>query len=105
MMALHIKVAISSEFMKAFAAVPRKMQGKVLEFITKFRNNPMSSAISYEKISQFKDPDLRSVRIDKNYRAIVKKPDTGNVYMILWVDNHDRAYEWARNKKCSIGCT
>ncbi|MEE4355627.1 MAG: UvrD-helicase domain-containing protein [Desulfococcaceae bacterium] len=102
MMALHIKVAISSEFMKAFAAVPRKMQGKVLEFITKFRNNPMSSAISYEKISQFKDPDLRSVRIDKNYRAIVKKPDTGNVYMILWVDNHDRAYEWARNKKCSI---
>jgi len=28
-----IKVAISSEFMKAFAAIPKKMQGKVLEFI------------------------------------------------------------------------
>lgn len=32
-----IKVAISSEFMSAFAAIPKKMQGKVLEFITKFR--------------------------------------------------------------------
>ncbi|KPA10334.1 hypothetical protein MHK_009459 [Candidatus Magnetomorum sp. HK-1] len=45
----NIKVAISSEFMTAFAAVPKKMQGKVLEFITKFRNNPMSSSINYEK--------------------------------------------------------
>jgi hypothetical protein len=34
----NITVAISSEFMTAFAAVPKKMQGKVLEFITKFKN-------------------------------------------------------------------
>jgi len=98
----NIKVAISSEFMTAFAAIPKKIQGKVLEFITKFRNNPMAPGINYEKIVQFKDPDLRSVRIDQNYRGIVKKPDTGNVYIILWVDYHDKAYEWARNKKCNI---
>ena len=94
-----IKVAISSEFMNAFASIPKKMQGKVLEFITKFRNNPMASSINYEKIIEFKDPTLRSVRIDQNYRGIIKKPDTGNVYMLLWVDHHDKAYEWAKNKK------
>lgn len=98
----NIKVAISSEFMNAFAAIPKKMQGKVLEFITKFRNNPMASSINYEKIVQFKDPTLRSVRIDQTYRGIVKKPDTGNVYMLLWVDHHDKAYDWAKNKKCTI---
>jgi hypothetical protein len=97
-----IKVAISSEFMTAFAAIPKKMQGKVLEFITKFRNNPTASSINYEKIIAFKDPTLRSVRIDQTYRGIVKKPDTGNVYMLLWVDHHDKAYEWAKNKKCTI---
>lgn len=95
-------VAISSEFMNAFAAVPKKMQGKVLDFITKFRANPTSPSINYEKIVQFKDKSLRSVRIDQTYRGIIKKPDTGNVYMLLWVDHHDKAYEWAKNKKCNI---
>lgn len=95
-------VAISSEFMNAFAAIPKKQQGKVLEFITKFRANPTASSINYEKIIQFKDHTLRSVRIDQTYRGIVKKPDTGNVYMLLWVDHHDKAYDWARNKKCTI---
>ncbi|WP_462270446.1 UvrD-helicase domain-containing protein [Desulfobacter sp.] len=95
-------VAISSEFMNAFAAVPKKMQNKVLAFITKFRANPTASSINYEKNIQFKDQSLRSVRIDQTYRGIVKKPDTGNVYMLLWVDQHDKAYAWAKNKKCTI---
>ena len=95
-------VAISSDFMNAFAAIPKKQQGKVLEFITKFRANPTAPSINYEKIAQFKDDSLRSVRIDQTYRGIVKKPETGNVYMLLWVDHHDKAYEWAKNKKCII---
>ncbi|MBU1737089.1 MAG: UvrD-helicase domain-containing protein [Proteobacteria bacterium] len=95
-------VAISSELMAAFAAIPKKKQGKVLDFITKFRENPTSASINYEKIIQFKDPTLRSVRIDQEYRGIVKKPDTGNVYMLLWVDHHDKAYSWAKNKRCKI---
>ena len=95
-------VAISSDFMNAFAAIPKKQQGKVLEFITKFRANPTAPSINYEKIAQFKDDSLRSVRIDQTYRGIVKKPEAGNVYMLLWVDHHDKAYEWAKNKKCII---
>jgi superfamily I DNA/RNA helicase len=98
----NVKVAISSDFMSAFAAIPKNMQGKVLEFVTRFKNDPTASSINYEKIAQFKDRTLRSVRIDKAYRGIVKKPETGNVYMLLWVDHHDKAYEWAKNKKCNI---
>lgn len=95
-------VAISSDFMNAFAAIPKRQQGKVLEFITKFRANPTAPGINYEKIAQFKDDSLRSVRIDQAYRGIVKRPDIGNIYMLLWVDHHDKAYEWAKNKKCII---
>ena len=75
----NVKVAISSDFMNAFAAIPKNMQGKVLEFVTRFKNDPTASSINYEKIAQFKDPTLRSVRIDKAYRGIVKKPETGSV--------------------------
>ena len=96
------KVAIAADFLNAFAAIPKNQQGKVLEFITKFKANPLASGIHYEKITQFKDPTLRSVRIDKNYRGIVKKPESGNIFLLLWVDSHDNAYKWAANKKCTI---
>ena len=97
-----VKVAIASEFLNAFAGIPKKKQGKVLEFISIFRSNPLASSINYEKIATFKDPSLRSVRIDHSYRGIVKKPDSGNIFMLLWVDHHDKAYKWAQNKICTI---
>ena len=97
-----VKVAIASDFFSAFAAIPRPQQHKVLEFIAKFQANPLAPGINYEKIAQFKDPSLRSVRIDRNYRGIVKKPERGNVFLLLWVDAHDRAYKWAANKVCRV---
>ena len=41
----NVKVAISSDFLTAFARLPRQVQGKVTEFVNKFRNNPMSPGI------------------------------------------------------------
>src|SRR5690606_13791717 len=32
------------------------------------------------------------------YRIIVVSPPEGNVYLIMWVDHHDEAMSWARNK-------
>jgi len=98
---VEIKVAISSDFLKAFSMVSHKQQSKVREFVEKFRMNPSSAAINYEKI-HCKDPNLRSVRIDDTYRGIVLKPEVGNVFLLLWVDHHDKAYQWAENKLFSI---
>jgi len=92
------KVAISSDFLKSFSLLPQSQQKKVREFVEKFRNNPASPGINYEKISQARDPNLRSVRIDQAYRGIVLKPDVGNAYLLLWVDHHDEAYQWAQNR-------
>jgi len=97
-----IKVAIASDFLSAFAKIPQQQQNKVLRFVNKFQTDPTMSGINYEKVKAFKDPNLRSVRIDDTYRAIVLKPEKGNVYMLLWVDHHDKAYRWAKNKKCDI---
>jgi len=98
----NVKVAISEEFLDAFAEVPRGKQRKVRRFFQKFRRDPRQSGINYEKINGAKDPNLRSVRIDQEYRGIVLKPDQGNVYMLLWVDHHDDAYQWAENKVVQI---
>ena len=97
-----VKVAISSDFLLSFSKIPRKQQARVMNFITKFRSNPMLPGINYEKIAHAKDPNIRSVRIDQSYRGIVLKPDTGNVYVLLWIDHHDKAYKWAENKAYKI---
>ena len=101
-MAESTKVAISADFLNAFAALPRQIQGKVTEFLNKFRNNPTAPGINYEKLNACQDKKICSVRIDDTYRGIVvRQPETG-VYLLLWVDHHDEAYAWAKNKKCEV---
>lgn len=96
------RFAIFEEFLDAFARIPRAQQKKVNKFLRKFREDPTHESIHYEAISTFADPNLRTVHIDLAYRAIVLKPATGNVYVLLWVDHHDEAMRWAENKKVAI---
>ena len=96
------RVAIFDEFLDAFAQIPRAQQKKVNKFVRKFREDPTSASINYESISTFVDPNLRTVRIDQAYRAIVLRPEHGNVYVLLWVDHHDQAMAWAAHKRVSI---
>lgn len=93
-----VKLFLYDKFFDAFSEMPRNIQKKTRDFMKKFKENPKSSAINYEKISTFKDPQLRTVRIDLTYRAIVHEPVQGDHYHLLWVDHHDKAMDWARNK-------
>jgi hypothetical protein len=101
-MTLAPKIAMSDDFLKSFAAVPRSNQQAVLAFVAKFRQNPMASGINYERIRDAADANMRSVRINDNIRGIILKPEVGNVYCLLWVDTHDDAYQWARRHRVAI---
>ena len=52
------KVAISADFLTAFAHLPRQVQGKVTELVNKFRNDPASPGIHYEKINSCIDKKI-----------------------------------------------
>ncbi|MEA3335486.1 MAG: AAA family ATPase [Chloroflexota bacterium] len=96
------KVALSADFLTAFAGIPRAQQKKVREFITRFEANPTAASINYEPIHDVRDDRVRTVRIDLAYRAIVVHPDQGDVYLLAWVDHHDKAMAWARNKRFEV---
>ena len=95
-------VAISSDFFSAFASLPKTKQSKVMDFMSKFRSNPTSPGLNYEKINDAYDKNMRSVRVDDAYRAIVMRQEDSNVFLLLWVDHHDEAYDWARKKRCIV---
>jgi hypothetical protein len=105
MMPIAPQIALSDSFLAALAVLPKHVQKKVREFTQKFRENPTSSAINYESLQAMRDPKVRTVRIDLQYRTVVVHPPTGNLYMLVWVDNHDEAMAWARNKVFDINPT
>ena len=97
-----VRIAIGSEFLTAFAKLPKSQQKKARNFCDKFTRDPTGAGFNYETIKGAVDPYLRSVRIDQQYRAVLLKPETGDVYVMLWVDKHDEAYDWAQRHSCSI---
>lgn len=93
-----MKLLFYDKFFESLIDLPKGIQKKVVEFQKKFRENSKSAGIHLEPIQGFKDSSLRSARIDQTYRAIIKVPESGETYFLLWVDHHDKAYDWATNK-------
>lgn len=100
-MTLKPRVALSREFLTAYSRLPKGIQKKVREFTEKFQQDPTHPGINFERI-QAADDKVRSVRIDQAYRAIVVHPPRGDVYLCVWVDHHDEAYRWVRNKRFEV---
>jgi superfamily I DNA/RNA helicase len=94
-------VALSEGFLASLNRLPTATQKKVREFIGKFRADPKSNAINYERL-QGRQPHVRTVRIDQRYRAVVMHPDEGDVYVLMWVDDHDQAMDWARRRSFDV---
>ena len=101
-MAGRPKMAMSSDFLDAFARLPRPQQRGVRTLISRFNADSTASGLNYERIHGARDAAMRSLRIDQGYRAIVLKPETGDVHMLLWADKHDAAYTWAARHECRI---
>ena len=97
-----LSLALGDEFLTAYSNLPKKQQRKVTELLKKLRQDPKSSGINYERIQGARDEGLHSIRVDQAYRGIVHKPDSGSTYILLWVDNHDAAYDWARRRKVAV---
>ena len=101
-MSLKPKVALSQDFLMQLSKLPNNVQSKVMKWAMTFQNNPTSSGINYENIHAAAESNMKSVRIDQDWRGIVFKPDVGDIYVLLHVDRHDPAYRWAARRKLAI---
>ena len=101
-MSFKPKVALSNDFLLQLAKLPAKVHTKVMKWAIQFQADPKSPGINYENINGARDPNLKSVRLDGDWRGIVFKPSAGDVYVLLYVDHHDDAYRWAENRKLTI---
>jgi superfamily I DNA/RNA helicase len=101
-MSLKPKVALSQDFLLNLSKLPSGVQSRVMKWAILFQSNPKSPSINYENIHAASDANMKSVRIDGDWRGIVFKPDRGDVYVLLHVNKHDEAYRWAERRKLII---
>ena len=101
-MSLKPQVALSQDFVLQLAKLPAAVQSRVMKWALQFQSDPTSPGIHYESINGARDSNLKSVRLDRDWRGIVFKPNTGDVYVLLYVDHHDQAYRWAEHRKLAI---
>lgn len=96
------KLALSADFLEAYAKLPKAQQKKTRALIDKFRADPTSHAINFEHIAGMLDDKVRTVRVDQAWRAVVIQPPRGDVYVLVWVDHHDEAMAWAKRKRFEV---
>lgn len=101
-MSIAPRVALSQEFLLKLGKLPSAVHVRIVKWALKFQQNPMATGINYELIKAARDPNLRSVRIDQDWRGIVFKPEQGDLYILLHVDHHDDAYRWAERRKMTV---
>lgn len=101
-MSMAPRVALSQDFLLKLGKLPSAVHARIVKWALKFQQDPRSPGINYETIKGARDPNLRSVRIDQEWRGIVFKPDKGDLYILLHVDQHDDAYRWAERRKMAV---
>lgn len=93
-----MKLFLEESCWDAILSMPGKVQNKFKEFRRKFKENPYSAAINLERISTFKDDNLRTARLGDDYRMIIGVAGQDE-FCLLHIDHHDEAMAWAKNKK------
>jgi len=96
------RLAVSKDYFGAYSRLPRKAQRKADEFLTKFHRDSTAASIHLEPLKGTLDPMLRSARIGDDYRVILRAPEQGDVFLVLWADHHDEAYRWAATKQTAV---
>lgn len=97
----HPTVALGDDLLVSLVNLPQGIMKKAKEAITKFQQNPLSTGLNLEKIKH-KDKRVHSIRVDQNYRGIVLKSEKADTYILLWIDKHDDAYDWAAKHRFGI---
>src|SRR5690349_12812273 len=92
---------ISVSICKSFSASTKKLstadRGRVLDFLTKFMDDPSSPGLNFETIQSAKDGNLKSARINQDLRTIVHQ--SSGMMTLLYAGHHEDAYRWAERRR------
>ena len=85
---------------KSVRKLPDYVSGKFLDLISRYMDNPAGNGLNLESVKGSKDKGIKSLRLDKNFRAIAF--ETASDIIFVHVNAHDEAYRWAEGKRLKL---
>lgn len=95
---LNLSIDISCNL--ALEKVPTRTRKDFWKLVQKMHAHPESNGNNLEAVKGGSDKRMRSIRIDKGYRAIALQE--GNDLLLVHVDEHDKAYAWAERRRAVV---
>jgi len=90
-------VSVAKTFSKSAGSLASNDRARVLDFLTKFLENPANPGLSVERVQDAMSADIWSARITGGLRAIYHKD--GQQLTLLYAGQHDDAYDWAGRRR------
>ncbi|HEY1622746.1 MAG TPA: UvrD-helicase domain-containing protein [Streptosporangiaceae bacterium] len=95
------RLAIDRDFLDDYSKLPKPVQHSVKLAIDKFAEH-VHAGLHLEKLTRCKDDRIRTIRVDQFWRGVVLAPETGDIYSLLRVMQHDRAIEYAASHRFTV---
>ncbi len=92
-----MEIRIADTFLASLAKLTNAEQTATKTTAFDLQANPNQPGLSYHRVSQSKDPNFWSVRVNRDIRIIVHR--TQDSLMLCYVDHHSPAYQWAERRK------
>lgn len=90
------QIALANSFIAALAGLDASGTKRTASFLDKLVREPDAPSMRSEIVHDAHDRSIRSLRVTNDLRAIVHVG--GDRLLLLYVDEHDNAYRWARDR-------
>ena len=98
---MNISLKYHKSYRKALRKLSTQYIGRVQEAVMDFEDNPKSPGLNLEPLHA---SHFYSIRASQDLRIILTPLDEGKqrFWILLYVDHHDKAYDWAQNRRMSF---
>lgn len=97
-----VSVAFSDKYFDSLLKLTPNEQAQANKSVMQFQQDPQHGGLHYEKLTACRDDKLRSIRVNQDVRIILATVEKQNLYLMLYIDHHEPAYDWASRRKVEI---
>lgn len=92
------KVVLADTFLDSLNRLDKQSRKVTLESLARFHMSERGNGFQLHNLDRIDcDTSFRTARVNKELRLVISQ-QSGNHYIILYVDHHDEAYQWAAGK-------
>jgi len=95
------RLVIAKDFLADYAKLQPPVRKAVDAALSKFTEHT-HAGLHLEKLTDAKDPRIRTIRINDFYRGVVLAPERGDEYLLITVKPHDDAIRYATSRRFTV---